>query len=136
MKIKLDEGAFLPEHAHKWDAGYDLRTPIGFTIEPNKDIVIDTGVHIGIPTGFVGFLKSKSGLNTKCGLIGEGVIDSEYTGSIRVRLLNTGDKVVRFDRGIKIIQIVFLPVFFPIFEQVDELKETDRGDNGFGSTGK
>lgn len=144
IKVKLDEGAFAPESAHTADAGYDLRTPIDFRIPAGGYAIIDTGVHIQIPEGYVGFLKSKSGLNVKCHLTGEGVIDSGYTGSIVVKLYSHDKGLVTFvdafgsyfKRGDKIIQIVLLPIFKPDLEIVDSLEETERGDGGFGSTGK
>ena len=142
IKVKLDEGAFAPESAHTADAGYDLRTPKAFYIEAGGHAIIDTGVHIQIPEGYVGFLKSKSGLNVKFHITGEGVIDSGYTGSIVVKLYNhekwspLDDNEVRFERGDKIIQLVLLPIFKPELEIVDGLEETERGDGGFGSTGR
>jgi len=141
LKVKLDDGAFPPESAHEADAGYDLRTPIDFCVYEHGYAKIDTGVHIAIPKGYVGFLKSKSGLNVRDHLTGEGVIDSGYTGSIVVMLYHHEDngntlKCKEFKRGDKIIQIVLLPIIKPEIEIVDELEETERGDGGFGSTGR
>lgn len=136
MKVKLDPGAYMPERAHDLDAGYDLHTPSAFTIRPHDSTVIDTGVHVQIPSGYVGFLKSKSGLNVKDSIVGEGVVDAGYTGSIRVKLYNNGTRQRFFCKGDKIIQLVLLPIFTPDLEQVDTLEETDRGDAGFGSTGR
>lgn len=136
MRVKLDKGAYMPERAHDLDAGYDLRTPSAFTIRPHDSTVIDSGVHVQIPAGYVGFLKSKSGLNVKAGITGEGVVDAGYTGSIRVKLYNNGTRQRFFCKGDKIIQLVLLPIFTPDLEQVDTLEETDRGDAGFGSTGR
>ena len=135
MKVKLDNGAYMPERAHETDAGYDLRTPINIFVPANGSATVDIGVHIAIPKGYVGFLKSKSGLNVKYDLTGTGVVDSGYSGSIRVKLYNHGDEGYLFNQGDKIIQIVFLPIFTPELELVDELGETERGENGFGSTG-
>ena len=141
IKIKLDKGAYYPQRAHEDDAGYDLRTPVPISIGafnpmngPGKAI-IDTGVHIEIPKGYVGFLKSKSGLNVKHNIIGEGVVDAGYNGSIHVKLYNLGEEEHHFDAGDKIIQLVILPIATPDLEVVDELSETERGENGFGSTG-
>lgn len=136
MKVKLDSGAFLPERAHEADAGYDLRTPINVYVPANGCVAIDTGVHIAIPEGYVGFLKAKSGLNVKYDLTGTGVVDSGFTGSIRVKLYNHGNEGYLFNVGDKIIQIVFLPIFTPELEVVDELPDTERGMDGFGSTGR
>lgn len=80
MKIVIDSGAFIPERAHEDDAGYDLRSTIKTRLFAGHSIVIDTGVHVQIPKGYVGMIKSKSGLNVKHDIVGEGVIDSGYTG--------------------------------------------------------
>ena len=135
IKVKLDNG-FMPKRAHEADAGYDLRSPIKTMIYAGESVVIDTGVHIQIPRGFVGMLKSKSGLNVNHDIVGEGVIDSGYTGSIRVKLYNHGDESYMIEVGDKISQIVFLPIYTPELELVEELEETERGDGGFGSSGR
>ena len=136
MKIKLDPGAYKPERAHSADAGYDLRSPGKGRLYAGEAVVIDTGVHVEIPQGYVGMLKSKSGLNVKHDIVGEGVIDSGYTGSIRVKLYNHGSESYMIETGDKISQLVILPIITPELELVTELEETDRGNNGFGSTGR
>ena len=156
IKVKLDKskGAILPTRAHAADAGLDLYTPVDIEVpiavgttrtfdgRPVHDYTdhsatIDTGVGFEIPFGYVGFIKSKSGIMCKSNVIaGEGVIDSGYTGSVVVKLYNMGVKPKIFKAGDKIAQIVFLPcgLFEP--EEVFELSETERGENGFGSTGR
>lgn len=136
MKIKLDPGAYMPERAHPTDAGLDLRSPVNEFVPSFGSAIIDTGVHVEIPEGCVGMLKSKSGLNVKHGLTSEGVIDSGYTGSIVVKLYNHSSKEYLVQKGDKISQLVIMPIFTPQLEIVSRLEETDRGDNGFGSTGK
>ena len=136
MKVKIDKDAFPIERAHEADAGYDIRTPIPLYVPAKGSALVDTGVHVSIPEGYVGILKSKSGLNVRHDIIGTGTIDSGYTGSVRVKLYNLGEHDHLFDRGDKIIQIVFYPIYTPDIEYVDSLEETERGDNGFGSTGK
>lgn len=136
IEVLLDDGAFLPERAYDLDAGYDLRTPVDVAF--THSCVIDTGVHIRIPAGFVGFLKAKSGLNVKNNIIGEGVIDASYSGSIHVKLYkmdSSDDEVYRFYRGNKIIQLVILPIYTPQLVVVDKIWESERGSNGFGSSG-
>ena len=135
MKIKLD-GGIMPTRAHDDDAGLDLYTPIDFYIEPHGSKVIDTKVCVQLPKGTAGFLKSKSGLNVNNGLTNEGVIDVGYTGSIRVKLYNHTDVGYEFKAGDKISQLVILPVLSPELEVVDELEDTERGNNGFGSSGR
>lgn len=136
MKVMLDEGAYMPTRAHSMDAGLDLYSPVDVMIMPQASAVIDTGVHVELPPGSVGFLKSKSGLNVKHGILGEGVIDAGYTGSIRVKLYNHSQEGYYIQRGDKITQLVILPVILPDLEQVEMLEDTDRGANGFGSTGR
>lgn len=136
MKVKLDEGAIMPTRAHELDAGFDLYAPHGEYIIENDWAIFDTGVHIEIPVGYVGMIKSKSGLNVKHGLTSEGVIDAGYTGSIVVKLYNHSEDSYRVHRGDKISQLVIIPCYTPELEQVDELEDTERGSNGFGSSGK
>lgn len=136
IRVVLDEGAYMPEKAHEVDAGFDLRTPEAVKVGYLGSAVIDTGVHIEIPRGYVGFLKSKSGLNVKHSLQGEGVIDCGYTGSIRVKLYNSSSDTYIFNKGDKIIQLVILPIPEVELEQVERLDDTDRGEGGFGSTGR
>lgn len=138
MKIILDVGAYMPTYAHDADAGMDLRTPVAFIVPAHGSYTVDTGVHIQIPVGQVGFIKSKSGLNVKGGLTATGVVDSGFSGSIRVKLYNHSDEDYMFSRGDKITQLVLLYIAKPEngFEVVDNFEETERGDNGFGSTGR
>ena len=136
MKVTLDPGATMPTRAYEADAGFDLYSRDNAIIYHGDSYCFDTGVHVQIPQGFVGMVKSKSGLNVKYNLTSEGVIDSGYTGSIVVKLYNHGNAAVRIEKGQKISQLVLLPVFTPSLELVDSLDPTDRGSNGFGSTGK
>lgn len=136
MKVVLDPGAYMPEYAHSTDAGADLRSPVITTVPAHGSCIIDTGVHVEIPAGYVGMIKSKSGLNVFHDINSEGVIDAGYTGSIRVKLYNHGDNEYTVKRGDKISQLVIIPVHHATFEQVDTLEETERGNGGFGSTGR
>lgn len=136
VRVKLDKGAFMPERAYEYDAGFDLRCRNTNYIAPHSSACFDTGVHVQIPRNYVGFLKSKSGLNVKKGLTGTGVIDCGYTGSIVVKLYNNTDEEICIDAGSKIIQLVILPIPYVELEEVETLTTTDRGENGFGSTGK
>jgi dUTP pyrophosphatase len=137
IKVALDDGAYMPERAHAFDAGMDLRTPKDVNVPGGASAIIDTGVHVQIPEGYVGMLKSKSGLNVKDGITSEGVIDAGYTGSIKVKLYNHSQNAKEFSRGDKITQLVIVPCMLCDCEQVpvNEL-EGERGNNGFGSTGK
>ena len=141
MKIKftLDPGAFAPEKAHEADAGYDLRA----MHDSNDDLysydqeIFDTGVHVEIPKGYVGYVQSKSGLNVRHGIIcPTGTIDSGYTGSIKVKLYNLGGSPYKIYKADKIAQLIIQPIADTELVQVDRLEETERGNNGFGSTGR
>lgn len=136
IRVKLDEGAIMPTRAHAADAGYDLYARETQIISARESVKFDTGVHMEIPVGYVGMLKSKSGLNVKFGLVGEGVIDAGYTGSIAVKLYNHSGYDYKVNKGDKISQLVIMPIITPELEEVDSLEETDRGDNGFGSSGR
>lgn len=153
MKVMLDPGAFMPERAHPTDAGLDLRSPVNAIIEPvlvrrepafygfqassSCCRAIDTGVHVEIPHGYYGKIETKSGLNRNhqivcCG----GVIDECYTGSIVVMVYNFSNEPYLLRAGDKIAQMVIQPYAAPDLELVTELGDTDRGDAGFGSTGR
>jgi dUTP pyrophosphatase len=149
MKITLDVGARMPVKAHNTDAGFDLFARDTKVVPARGCATFDTGVHIELPKihlsdgmfifvlNTTGFLKSKSGLNVKYGITSEGVIDVGYTGSIVVKLYNHSneDYIVRV--GDKITQLVILPVVdVGELEVVERLDETERNDNGFGSTGR
>ena len=132
----LDPGAKMPTRAHATDAGLDIYA-MDTQVVPAKDSVIfDTGVHMELPDGTVGFLKSKSGLNVNYGITSEGVIDVGYTGSIKVKLYNHSGRDYTVKAGDKISQLVILPILTPYLELVDKLEDTERGDGGFGSTGR
>ena len=152
MKIMLDKGAYMPTRAHDFDAGLDLYSPVTTTVKGSQystppyygaygkvfigHRTIDTGVHVEIPEGYVGYIKSKSGLMVNFGMLADGTIDCGYTGSIRVSLFNTNHKDFVIHKGDKIAQLVIQPCALPELEVVDELEDTERGSNGFGSTGR
>lgn len=138
MKIKLDDGAFMPTRAHDTDAGLDLyaNEKESRVIWAGKSAVFDTGVHVELPPGTVGMLKSKSGMNVNLDITNEGVIDEGYTGSIKVKLYNHGEENRVIGRRDKISQLVILPCLRPDLELVESLEETERGDAGFGSSGR
>lgn len=135
IKVQLDPGAYVPERAHSVDAGLDIRAMDEQVVAAGGWAIFDTGVHVEIPKGYVGMLKSKSGLNVKHGLLSEGVIDCGYTGSIVVKLYNHGGYPYIVKAGDKISQLVILPIITPEIELVEHLEDTERGDGGFGSTG-
>lgn len=137
MKIKLDDGAYVPTRAHGTDAGLDIRSKDRRWIDGNSSEVFRTGVHIQLPHGTAGVLISKSGLNVAKGITSTGLIDEGYTGEIIVKLYNHSESPYIVEEGDKISQLVIVPVFYEDVEIVDELDgNTDRADNGFGSTGR
>lgn len=138
MKVIVENGCFKPTRAHEFDAGLDLYSPVNISIPPQTSAVIDTGVHVEIPHGYGGFLISKSGLNVNHGIVSTGLIDSGYQGSIKVKLYNHDpNKTYTVNKGDKITQLVISPCALIDIEYVDSFdEETERGSNGFGSTGR
>ena len=137
MKIKLDQGAFAPIRAHETDAGLDIRSRRTKTVPAGDSAVFRTGVHVKLPKGTAGVLISKSGLNVMHDITSTGLIDEGYDGEIIVKLYNHGneDYLVRY--GDKISQLVVVPVLYEDVEIVYDLEQTsDRGSNGFGSSGR
>lgn len=136
MKIKLDEGAKMPAKAYRTDGGFDLYARESQIVCAKESAIFDTGVHVELPEGTVGLVMSKSGLNVKHGLTSEGVIDVGYTGSIVVKLYNSSGYDYKVNKGDKISQLVIVPIIPLELVEVDELEEKERGNNGFGSSGK
>lgn len=138
--VSLEEGAITPNKAHLEDAGYDLFSRDTKLIKAGSSAIFDTGVHVAVPYGYAGFLKSKSGLNMKHDLMSFGVIDCGYTGSIVVKVYNLGDKDYLVHAGDKITQLCLVKIAESDVKVVgdDEYKNFvvgSRGRNGFGSTG-
>lgn len=136
LKVSLDPGAREPARAHPEDAGLDLFSPEAVKVPARGSAVIDTGVHVEIQNGYAGMIKSKSGLNIKHGIISDGVVDAGYTGSIRVKLYNLSDEDYMVELGDKISQLVIVPVVTPSVDIVGEIGGSERGNGGFGSTGR
>jgi len=138
---KLNEKAVLPTYGSASAAGADLyaclEAPI--TIEPGETAWIGTGIALEVPQGCAGLVYARSSLGTKRGLAPAnkvGVVDSDYRGEIRVVLLNHGKVSQTVEHGERIAQFVITPVLTPVYEEVEELSNTQRGAGGFGSTGK
>ncbi len=121
----------------RWDAGYDLFADEDKTIHGQSREVVKTGIAIEMPRNLAGFIWPRSGLSVKQGIdVLAGVIDAGYRGEIMVCLYNTSNEVVQMKRGDRIAQIVFQEV--PLISLLcrDELGNSQRGSNRFGSTGK
>lgn len=136
MEIMLDDGAYMPSRGHGTDAGLDLRTPKAVTVPAYGSAIVDTGVHVALPHGCAGLLVSKSGLNVRHDITSTGLIDEGYTGSIVVKLYNHGGGDYQLEAGDKITQLVVIQVIRESLEQVSAFNATERGSNGFGSTGR
>ena len=136
MKVKLDEGAFIPVRCHKTDAGLDLRSPFNITLKPRSKMNIHTGVHIQLPEDCCGVAVSKSGLMANHDISSTGLVDAGYVGEIVVTLINHGFYEYQIEAGDKISQIVVIPVRYESVELTDKLDESERNFGGFGSTGR
>lgn len=138
---KLKENANIPVFATDCSAGADLCSAEDKTVEiaPGETVLIGTGIAVQIPDGLAGFVFARSGLSLKKGLAPAnkvGVIDSDYRGEIKVSLYNqSGEKHAVMPRE-RIAQMVVLPYIKPVYEESSELDSTERGQGGFGSTGK
>ena len=138
---KLDENATIPTYGSEFAAGADLYACTGETvsINPHETKLIHTGIAMEIPHGTFGAIFARSGLATKQGLRPAncvGVIDSDYRGEVIVAVHNDTDSEQIIAAGDRIAQLVVIP-FLPIrFIETEELTNTDRGEGGFGSTGK
>ncbi len=134
LKVKLDEGAKITR-AHDTDAGLDLYAMEDAVIPMFGCVKLNTGCHVAIPKNHVGLITSKSSLMAE-GITSRGTIDHGYTGSIHAVLYNHNNRPYRIKKGQKITQLVILPIITPKPVLVDSLEETERGANGFGSSGK
>ena len=142
IKVKrLTESAQVPTRANDNDAGWDLYADEDISISPNTQRLISTGISLEIPDGTAGLIWPRSGLAVKNGIdVFAGVVDSGYRGEVKVCLFNSGSvwstPVVRIAKGDRIAQILFQHI--PSFQlhEADSLDDTDRGEGGFGSSGK
>ncbi|MGI6256052.1 MAG: dUTP diphosphatase [Acutalibacter sp.] len=138
---KLREGAVLPQRQTEGAAGYDLRACVEgpVTLQPGEGYQFPTGLAAEIPQGYAGMVFCRSGLGVKHGISLPncvGVIDSDYRGELVVPLRNFGDEAYTIQPGERIAQLVIMPVLLPEIVEVDQLSQTDRGQGGFGSTGR
>ena len=136
MKIKLDAGAKMPTRAHPTDAGLDLLAMNDGVVRAKGSATFRTGVHVELPEGTAGILLPKSGLMCNHNIITFGVVDEPYRGEIMIHMFNLGDKDYWVQAGDKISQMLVVGVRYEDIEVVDELSDSDRSDNGFGSTGR
>ena len=135
---RLREDAVVPERAYAGDAGLDLAACDRFELGPGERAIVGTGLAVAIPDGHAGFVQPRSGLAARHGLSvvnAPGLIDSGYRGEIRVVLLNTDlREAFVVEPGMRIAQLVVLPVPELELVETDELPESERGVRGFGSS--
>jgi dUTP diphosphatase len=135
---RLREDAVLPQQAYDGDAGFDLAACERVTLGPGERAMVGTGLAVAIPEGYAGFVQPRSGLAARHGISvvnSPGLVDSGYRGELRVVLLNTdGREPFTVEPGMRIAQLVVLPVPPVSLVEVDELPESERGVRGFGSS--
>jgi dUTP pyrophosphatase len=135
---RLHDGATLPTRAYEGDAGLDLSACDRVELGPGERAVVGTGLTVAIPDGHAGFVQPRSGLAARHGIAvlnSPGLVDAGYRGELRVVLLNT-DRAERFvvEPGMRIAQLVVVPVALPEPREVIELPDSERGEKGFGSS--
>lgn len=138
---RLDDKAVIPSYGSKNAAGADLYACLDapLTIEPGNTQLVPTGLAMELPEGYAGLIYARSGLASKKGLAPAnkvGVIDSDYRGQVMVALHNHSNTAATIEHAERIAQLVVTPYIMSIFHEVDELSITERGEGGFGSTGR
>jgi len=136
---RLRPEAVLPSRAYEGDAGLDLSAAEAVVLAPGERAVIGTGLAVAVPEGHAAFVQPRSGLAARHGITivnAPGLVDSGYRGEVKVVLLNTGSEPFAVDPGMRIAQLVVLPVASPDPVEVDELPGTERGERGHGSSGR
>lgn len=137
LKVKkMRTDAKLPQYGHLGDAGLDLFSSIDVVLGKGQVEAIPTGIKMAIPDGHVGLIWDKSGVSLKGVHRLAGVIDSGYRGEVRVVMINLSDRPFAIDKGMKIAQMLVQPVMMVDVVETDDLNDTSRGEEGFGSTGK
>ncbi|WP_125152584.1 dUTP diphosphatase [Clostridium rectalis] len=135
---KINEEAKLPDFAHDGDAGMDLYSVEDKIIEPGETQLIHTGISLQLPNDTEAQIRPRSGLalkNSITVLNTPGTIDEGYRGEIGVILINHSKKIFKVEKHMKIAQMIIKPIYKTEILQVESLTDTNRGENGFGSTG-
>lgn len=137
IPITLNPGALPPRKAYASDACFDLHANEELTIHPGNQATVHTGAHIGIPDGWEGQVRTRSGHATRGLQVvnSPGTIDAGYTGEVCVIIRNDGNYPYPIRHGDRVAQLAIKEVPHVVFDVVDELDATTRGDRGFGSTG-
>lgn len=137
MKVKpLSPRAQIPARKSDQAAGYDIFSSEKCFVDPGNRKLVSTDISLAIPEGYYGRVAPRSGLAVKHGIdVGAGVIDSDYRGEVKILICNNSDKRFFIEQGDRIAQLIITKIFLPELEVVDNLDETARGSDGFGSTG-
>jgi dUTP pyrophosphatase len=136
--VVADE-SMVPIYAQPGDAGADLRSAESLSLQPGERKLVKTGISIALPTGYVGLVHPRSGLALKHGITvlnSPGTVDAGYRGEIMVTLINTSDEVFEIAIGDRIAQLLIQEIVQAKFVVVSQLPGSDRGNSGFGSTGR
>lgn len=137
LKVKrIRPDAKLPVYQHQGDAGLDLFSSVDDVVKAGEVKPIPTGIKMAVPEGHVALVWDKSGISLKGIHRLAGVVDSGYRGEVRVVLVNFGTEPFVIEKGMKIAQLLIQPVKRVEVVETEDLEETSRGENGFGSTGK
>lgn len=135
--VKLTEKALTPKKGSPKAAGFDLRSAYDATVPARGKELIKTDLQIKLPPGCYGRIAPRSGLAVHHHIdVGAGVVDEDYRGNLGVVLFNHSDKPFNVSRGDRIAQLICQQICYPELEEVKELDDTDRGESGFGSTGR
>lgn len=134
---KLSDDAIIPKYAYEDDAAFDLFSVEDVELSPNDRFQIPTGIAMEIPSGHVGLIWDKSGLSHKNGLkVLGGVIDSGYRGEVKIGIINLGSEKYKIEKGHKVAQMIIQKKETCEIVEVNELSDSNRGEGGFGSSGK
>lgn len=138
---KLSQNAMIPTYGSEFSAGADLYACLDEEVEirPGETFLVKTGIAMEIPKGYAGLIYARSGLATKRGLAPAnkvGVVDADYRGEIMVALHNHSNQIQSVAPGERVAQMVIAPFLTAQFMEVEELEDTERGEGGFGSTGR
>lgn len=136
MKIKLFKNVQLPKKSHLPDSGLDCFMPESFELKPLETKTIGLGIGIQIPEGFAGMLVPRSSIAEKGLLIQTSIIDPDYTGEIHLIITNCSNNNVVIEKNQRVCSLVVYNVLNVRLDIVYDFEQTDRGNNGLGSTGK
>lgn len=137
LKVRrINKDARLPRYGHTGDAGLDLFSVVEAVLKPGEAFAVPTGIQTAIPSGFVGLIWDKSGISLSGVHRLAGVVDAGYRGEIKVVMINLSGNDFAVSKGMKIAQMLIQPVVGVTVNETDDLDDTERGEGGFGSTGR